>query len=427
MADAHDELRFAYDRAVDLLEAAIAAPELDLDRARSVLHEMVTIVEELRVTDEELRVQSEQLASSAGVIDAERARFAELFDAAPDAYVETDRYGKIIEANRAAEEALGVPRRLLYGKLLVSFVEEDDRRRLRRRLGNPDATGETILGMVGRHGRRFEAGMTIAEGSNEATGVVYRWIFRDVTERLALQDEVSFLSERLELSNAIVELSRLTSRRDPLASLLSDITDLASSVISADVGMTLLDREYLESRVATGELARELDARQRSLGMGPCFEAIRTHRVVHGEASEWPAFTKEARAGALSEVIAVPLAPDDGEPVGALNVYAREPLGERAVELVVQIARQCAVVFENTKLYSSASKLAGELAQAMESRGIIEQAKGILMARDGCDADAAIDILKRASQRENVKLREIAKRIVDRATTVDLAKSEREA
>ena len=427
MPEGHNDLRQAYERAVELLEATLAEPELDPEQARIVLREMMTIVEELKVTDEELRVQSEQLAASAAVIDAERARFAELFDAAPDAYVETDRHGKIIEANRAAERMFGVPRRLLYGKLLVTFVDEVDRRRLRQRLNDPEAAGEMLLGMEARHGRRFDAALTIAEGSSESVGDVYRWIFRDVTRRLALEEEVTSLSERLGLSNSVVELSRLTSRSDPLPSMLGEIAELAKSVTgSAEVGMTLLERTHLEPRIATGALARELDARQRAVEAGPCFEAIREQRLVHGPASGWPVFAGDVDAGALAHVVAVPLGDGDA-PVGALNVYAPEPVDDRTVALIVQVAEQCAVAFENARILSSAGRLAAELTEALENRGDIEQAKGLIMARNECDADGAIDILKRASQRENVKLRDIAKRIVDHANAaseVDLRMAE---
>lgn len=52
------------------------------------------------------------------------------------------------------------------------------------------------------------------------------------------------------------------------------------------------------------------------------------------------------------------------------------------------------------------------LGEAMRHRAAIEQAKGMLMVTQGCSADDAFDLLVRASQRENVKLREIARRMV---------------
>jgi AmiR/NasT family two-component response regulator len=72
-------------------------------------------------------------------------------------------------------------------------------------------------------------------------------------------------------------------------------------------------------------------------------------------------------------------------------------------------------VLVNASAYWQASHLSEQLAEAMRSRAVIEQAKGILMARSPqLSADEAFDVLRRASQRENVKLRDIAQRIVDR-------------
>jgi AmiR/NasT family two-component response regulator len=72
-------------------------------------------------------------------------------------------------------------------------------------------------------------------------------------------------------------------------------------------------------------------------------------------------------------------------------------------------------VLANAAAYWSAFELSENLSEAMKSRAVIEQAKGILMAGSPkLDADGAFDLLRRASQRENVKLREIAQRIVDR-------------
>jgi AmiR/NasT family two-component response regulator len=51
----------------------------------------------------------------------------------------------------------------------------------------------------------------------------------------------------------------------------------------------------------------------------------------------------------------------------------------------------------------------------MASRAVIEQAKGMLMVQHGVDADGAFDLLRQGSQRENVKLREVARRLVETA------------
>src|SRR5438874_1033859 len=76
-----------------------------------------------RLVSETADVEAEERAASAVAIDAERERYGELFDFAPDAYLVTDTDGKILEANSAAGRLLGVPPRHLDGKLLVSFVD----------------------------------------------------------------------------------------------------------------------------------------------------------------------------------------------------------------------------------------------------------------------------------------------------------------
>ena len=71
----------------------------------------------------------------------------------------------------------------------------------------------------------------------------------------------------------------------------------------------------------------------------------------------------------------------------------------------------------NSQAFWDARALNIGLGEAMKNRAVIEQAKGILMARQQCGEDEAFDLLVRASQRENIKLRTVAQRIVDNAST----------
>ncbi len=71
----------------------------------------------------------------------------------------------------------------------------------------------------------------------------------------------------------------------------------------------------------------------------------------------------------------------------------------------------------NAQAYWGARDHIKNLDEAMRSRAVIEQAKGILMARSSLDPDEAFDMLRRASQRENRKLRDVATDLVDRTQT----------
>lgn len=91
--------------------------------------------EELRICLEELHVAAEELTSLRDRLAIERQRYAELFDFAPDAYLEVDSRWNIREANRAAASLFCCAQEYLIGKPLVVFVAENERRDFRARLG----------------------------------------------------------------------------------------------------------------------------------------------------------------------------------------------------------------------------------------------------------------------------------------------------
>jgi hypothetical protein len=111
--------------------------------------------------------------------------------------------------------------------------------------------------------------------------------------------------------------------------------------------------------------------------------------------------------------------PDDrrGHRLGALNLYSRQPEEftktdiDRAEDLAAQAAGALTVAFR----LAEQTKLSANLETALESRAVIDQALGIIMGAQHCDADTAFGVLRNASQRRNEKLRDIATRIV--ATT----------
>lgn len=173
--------------------------------------------------------------------------------------------------------------------------------------------------------------------------------------------------------------------------------------------------------IFTDREAPEIDAAQYDAGRGPCLDAWREKRVVILEdmvaaAADYPEFSREAQAHGVGSVLSLPLVAGDAG-LGALNLYA--PVGKAFssddASPGLQLAGAAAIVLANASAYWQASELSQQLAEAMRSRAVIEQAKGMLMARSpDRSPDDAFDILRRASQRENVKLRDIAQRMVDR-------------
>lgn len=108
-----------------------------------------------------------------------------------------------------------------------------------------------------------------------------------------------------------------------------------------------------------------------------------------------------------------------GEGIGALNLYSRTSAAfdDDATARVEVFARQAAIVLSNAQVYWDARQLSENLQQAIRTRSTIDQAVGILLASGGRSPEEAFQLLVRASQRENRKLRDIAEEIVTRTTS----------
>lgn len=173
--------------------------------------------------------------------------------------------------------------------------------------------------------------------------------------------------------------------------------------------------------VFTDEQSPEIDAAQYESGRGPCLDSWREGRVVRlddmdSAKATYPEFAKAAQAHGVESTLSLPLIAGEDR-LGALNLYARRASGFSGDDEAVgtDLAAAAAVVMANASAFWAASQLSEQLGQAMQSRAVIEQAKGIVMARSPqMTADEAFDVLRKASQRENVKVRDIAHRIVDR-------------
>ena len=209
------------------------------------------------------------------------------------------------------------------------------------------------------------------------------------------------------MGETLLQVSRITTDAVPAAEM---------------AGITMLgDHGKPTTAVFTDPEAPAIDAAQYESGAGPCLDAWRERRVVRvndmaSASSQYPEFAKAAGSHRVESVLSLPLVAGTNG-LGALNLYARKPAGftDDDEALGIELASAAAVVLANASAYWEASQLGEQLGQAMRSRAVIEQAKGILMARSPeLSPDDAFDVLRKASQRENVKLREIAQRIVDR-------------
>lgn len=174
------------------------------------LQELSTALEELHVAAEELRHQNEELAMSRQAIEAERQRYQDLFEFAPDGYLVTDLEGTIREANRVAASLLGVRQGFLAGKPLFVYVGEEARRSFHARLTQVQEDARTSesweIPLQPREGASFPAALTVGlacDAGGRPSGL--RWLIRDITERKRVEGEREKLVQALQDSLAKVK------------------------------------------------------------------------------------------------------------------------------------------------------------------------------------------------------------------------------
>ena len=225
------------------------------------------------------------------------------------------------------------------------------------------------------------------------------------------------------LSSSLRALSAfLVGEETPRAALLRIARLGEEAVPGADMtGLTLVDEhERPHTAVFTGETAPEVDRLQYEDGDGPCLTSYRERTVVRVDSNltdaRWPRYCARASQRGVLSSLSTPLVVED-RALGAINFYGRaERAFSEADEQVGSVfAAQAAIVVANAQAYWGAHERSLNLDEAMRSRAVIEQAKGIIMARSGVSADVAFDMLVRASQRENRKLRTIATELVEQA------------
>ena len=221
-----------------------------------------------------------------------------------------------------------------------------------------------------------------------------------------------------DLAAQRAELIGLLQAEESYPETLQRLADLACTTIpGCRAGSVTLWREgHPYTVVSTDDLAREADNAQYETLEGPCLDASRYGEtyVVEDMVTEarWPTFSAVATHRGVRSSLSLPLTVR-GQPIGALNLYSTERGGfAGATETGRHFAGQAGVAIANAEVYRASRALADQLQEAMASRAVIEQAKGVLMAEERCGPEEAFEMLRRASQRENVKLRDIAQRIV---------------
>jgi GAF domain-containing protein len=227
-----------------------------------------------------------------------------------------------------------------------------------------------------------------------------------------------------KLGQLLVSVGRTVSDEDDLLTLLQRVVEIAHDAIdgadSTSLTIDLGGRTY--TAVHTDDRTLRVDSEQYDAGDGPCLEASRTGTVVLVNADDpddrWPRFTAAAREEEILSFLAAPLITGE-QSLGSFNLYgrARSAFDTLDAEILELLTTTVSRTLGDFARFKSARDVADSIQRALQTRAPIEQAKGILMALHGVDADEAFDLLRRESQATNTRLHTVATELVTRLST----------
>ena len=225
------------------------------------------------------------------------------------------------------------------------------------------------------------------------------------------------------LGRMLVDAGRSVADEDDLLTLLQRVAGIAQEAVErADhTGITIDLGGLTYTAVHTDEHTLRIDTEQYEAGDGPCLHAARTRTIVLLDSEEardrWPRFAAGARAAGINSFLAAPLFTDD-QTLGSFNLYGRafhafDSLDAEILDLLTTAVSRAIGDFARFK---SAKDTAESIQRVLQTRAPIEQAKGVLMAMRGIDADEAFDVLRIQSQQTNVPVRVLAVDFLDKVT-----------
>lgn len=382
-----------------------------------LVQDLGTAYEELRVADEEIRTQQQHIR---GLLD-EHERLSQqherLVAFVPVAMLTTDRHGAIRSANAAASALLGVgPARLLH-KPVSAFVRPEDRPALRAALARQVPAGHDLehsLTLLPRPGGEVPVEVLVSRLPGAAGEL--SWLLLAGTDLNGPDAE----SAR-RLPGVLVRLAALAAEVREVHLLLPEATRLCEEALGGGtvVSAALGDPAEPDVVAAASSLAALADGAQMTAGEGPC-------RTAHGSAGmvqaadlrsdpRWPRLA-ERLPEPVQGAVCAPLVVGE-EVAGTLNVYtSSRPVTEALVDSVGLLAAAVGTTVQELQMDRQLEDVARQLEEALASRAVIDQAKGIVMAHRRCSAEQAFQHLVDLSSSSHVKLRDVAGRIVANVT-----------
>jgi transcriptional regulator with GAF, ATPase, and Fis domain len=215
------------------------------------------------------------------------------------------------------------------------------------------------------------------------------------------------------------EMARSLSSEPTIQATLQRIVDFAAlNVDGCDgAGILLIHKREIVAGSWSDERVRVIETVECELGEGPCIDAIWQQPVfasadLREQESRWPRFIPRALAAGFESLLGFRLFAA-ADTIGALDLYGnrRGAFDETSRALGIVLASHAAIALAGAQIHEHDLDTITGLTEALVARDVIGQAKGILMAGRGIDADDAFALLSRTSQNQNVKVRVVAEQV----------------
>ena len=374
--------------------------------------ELGTALEELHVAKERLITQNEELERLRRLSEDDRAHYQRLFLDAPLPALVTDERGVVREANERAAEVL--ERRLggLVGKPLPVLTAPVHRAELRTRLGEVVSTGRmsrcTITFSLGGDRERV---LDASVACLPSAGTLL-WSLRPVPPT---GPEATDAAPRPVHSGLPELVGDLLSASPPeasarLARVVGDASDAPTAVVWADEGKR-------RTTAASGPLAENLVGIDVADEVGPLSEAlargvavVETDLTSHSE--RWPVWAAAALANDVRSIHVFPVS-DGHEAVAAVAILGSEPgahPGAAQARAIVEIADRA---LPQRRTLEHRRGVISQLQHALDSRVVIEQAKGLLAATGGLPVDDTFERIRAYARNRGARVQDVASSLVE--------------
>lgn len=223
------------------------------------------------------------------------------------------------------------------------------------------------------------------------------------------------------VSDTFVELADTLASDYDVADFLHLLVERTKKILNVDVVGVLLEEEPGIPRLAaaTSSKMQQLEEAEIELDEGPCITAYRdVEQVVAENLAEahdrWPQVVPRALAMGLQAVYAFPLRLR-GDCIGALNLYREQPgpFDDDDIRMAQAFADVAAIGVLQQRSIARAAERAEQLQGALNSRIVIEQAKGVIVAKSGVTPDEAFEMLRDNARNHRAKLHEVAAGVVE--------------